>query len=321
MKARGDSGVDMTQVIDDKVTVVGSNPNIFPSCRMDGAGREKKTVSTSTTQGVIESSSTYTEYEAVDNSGDHHGGTYSIVAMNKFAVDAANGGISLNTGGNITLMAGGGIANIVSTECISAISNVIKFVASEISVFKGPELYVETDNTTFVNTVKMAKNLVVQGGALINGELFINHMTAPQQVMDTSMSPILPVFFNTPTILTGIVTQTCMTPTTCGGLGTVPLTPAVSTNYVQFTLDPITTTKALGRVLPHKHTYKHAACSFKQSQDEVWSEAEATNENDIVAAKAVDSFGDVMDRIVSKVTKRATNAFVETMTSLMGGIF
>lgn len=318
-KARGDNGLDITQVMDDKVTVVGNNPNIYPSCRKDGAGRERITLSASSTQGVIESISTYTECEAVDNSGDHHGGAYTIVAMNKFSVDAACGGINLTSAGNINLMASGGLINLVSTEMVSTISNVVKLVASEVIVAKGTELYIDTNKSTFVNTVKMAKNLVVQGGALINGELFVNHLTAPQQIMDTSMSPVLPVFFNTPTILTGVITQTCMNPVVCKEGGAV--TPASSTSYVQFTLDPLTTMKALGRVLPHKHTYKHAACTFAESQADVWAESEATNSNEIVAAKKTMSFGQTMDTIMSKTKKRITNAFTDCISSLMSGVF
>lgn len=317
MKARGDSGVDMAQIIDDKVTIVGSNPNNFPSCRKDGAGRNKIVIEASTSQGVIESNATYTECEAIDNSGDHHGGTYTIVAMNKLAIDSGGGGISLNSAGNINLMAGGGLINIVSTECSSVISNVIKLVASEINVIKGPELYVETDKSTFINTVRMAKNLIVQGGALINGELFINHMTAPQQIMDTSMSPVLPVFFNTPTILTGIITQNCLNPVKCKDAGKI--TPAISTNYVQFILDPMTTLMAQGRVLPHKHTYKHAACTFAESSGDVWKESEKLNNNDIVFAKKTESFGGAMDKVIDKVKKRITNAFTDTILSLFGG--
>jgi hypothetical protein len=318
-KARGDNGLDMTQVIDDKVTIVGDNPNVYPSCRKDGAGRERLNLATSATQGVIGSPSTYTECEAIDNSGDHHGGSYTIVAMNKFSVDAASGGISLNASGNVNIMAGGGLANIVATECVSTISNVIKLVSTEIIVAKGPELYIETDNTTFVNTVKMAKNLVVQGGALVNGELFINHMTAPQQIMDTAMSPILPVFFNTPTTLTGTAQLITTTPpvVTEGGPAMAP-TPTV---YMQFTLDPLTTLQAQGRVLPHKHTYKHAACTFAKSQGDVWAEAEATGNNEIVSAKKVESFGGTLDKIKSKIQKRVTNAFTDCMTSLFGGMF
>lgn len=319
MKARGDSGVDMTQAIDDKVTIVGSNPNVFPSCRKDGAGRERKVVSTSPTQGTMESTLTYTECEAVDNSGDHHGGTYSMVAMNKFSIDSGGGGISLNSGGNVNLMAAGGLANIVASECSSIISNVIKVVSSEIVVIKGPELYVESDNTTFVNSVKMSKNLVVQGGAFVNGELFINHMTAPQQIMDTSMSPILPVYFNTPTILTGTAQLISTTPPvpTEGG----PAMSHMPTVYMQFTLDPLTTTRSVGRILPHKHTYKHAACTFAQSQDEVWAQSAATEGNEAVPAKKPESFGGSMSAVMSKVQKRVTNAFTDCISSLFGGMF
>lgn len=321
MKTRGDSGLDITQVMDDKITIVGTSPNIYPSVRKDGAGREVIEVVPSASQGVIETSSAYTEVETADNSGDHHGGTYTIVAMNKFAVDSGGGGIQLSSVGNINLLAGGGIANIVATECASLLSNVVKLAASEVTVIRGPKLYVGTDSTIFLNSVRIAKNLILGGGLMVNGELYANHMTMPQQIMDTSMSPILPVYFNTPTVLTGIITQTCMTPTTCGGLGTVPLTPAVSTNYVQFMLDPTTTMKAHSKVLPHKHTYRHAACSFVESNDEVWSEVDNGDINKPLNAKPVLNFGATLDEVVSKCKARLTNAFTDTITSLMGGIF
>lgn len=319
MKARGDSGIDITQTVDDKITIVGSNSNITPSCRMDGAGYSKINLTTSTTQGVVELPSTYSEYEAIDNSGDHHGGTYTIVAMNKLAVDAASGGIFFNTSGNINLMAAGGLANLSATECVTIASNVIKLLSTEITVLKGPELYVETENTVFVNTVKMAKNLIVQGGAFINGELYVNHMTTQHQIMDTSMSPVLPVYFNTPTILTGFSVQNCLNPVI------TPFGPLVPASNAQFNtlymLDQFTTTRSLGRVLPHKHTYKHAACSFVKSSGDLWDDAAKIEKNEIVYAKKIENFGDLINNIKNKVEKRLTNAFIDTMTALMSNIF
>lgn len=318
MKSRGDSGLDMTQAFDDKVTIVGTNPNIFPSCRIDGAGRSKIAVDSSASQGVLISPSAYTESAAIDNSGDHHGGTYTIIAMNKFCVDTGTGGISFNSAGNINLLAGGGIINLVGTESVNAISNVIKLTSSEVTIIKGPELYIENDKITFVNTVRLAKNLLVGGSALINGELYINHLTGPQQIMDTSMSPILPVFFNTPTVLTGIISQTCINPTmTLGG----PAVPAQSTSYIQFTLDPMTTTQAQGRVLPHKHTYKHIACDFKQSNGEVWAESESVGSNEMGTAKKTENFGAPQSQVLDKCKKRFINAFTDTISSLMKSVF
>lgn len=321
MKTRGDSGLDITQVIDDKITIVGTNPNVYPSCRKDGAGREQTEITQSASQGVSTPPSAYTEVEAVDNSGDHHGGTYTIIAMNKFAVDSGAGGIHLSSVGNINLLAGGGIANVVATECASLISNIIKLSAAEITVIKGPKLYIDSDSTAFTNSVKIAKNLIINGGMFVNGELYANHMTMPHQLMETSMSPILPVYFNTPTILKGIITQTCMNPSTCGGLGTVPLTPAVSTNYVQFMLDPSTTMKAHSKVLPHYHTYRHAACTFLESSSKVWEEVDSIDLNEPIKPKKVLNFGGTLDRIVNKCKTRLTNAFTDAVTSLMGNIF
>ena len=130
-KVRGDSGTDMTQVTDDKVTIVGSSPNLYPSCRVDGAGKSKVDISSSESEGMMEMETARSEYEVVDNSGDHHGGAYTIVAMNKFSVDAAGGGISLNTGGNVSIMAGGGLINMTGTEAVNAIARTVSFTASE----------------------------------------------------------------------------------------------------------------------------------------------------------------------------------------------
>ena len=140
MKARGDGGSDITQVMDDKITIVGSNANIFPSCRGDGAARSKTVSTISPTQGILNCPSTYSDYEAIDNGGDHHGGSYTMVAMNRLSLDSGGGGISLNSGGNINLMAGGGLANIGATACTTVASNVVKMVGNEIITLSGPEI-------------------------------------------------------------------------------------------------------------------------------------------------------------------------------------
>lgn len=318
MKSRGDSGLDITQVMDDKITIVGVNPNVYPSCRIDGSGRSKEVIVSSASEGVRSAAGAYTEHEAIDNSGDHHGGNYSIITMNKFNVDSGAGGIHLTSFGNVNIMAAGGLTNILATDCVSAISNVVKIVASENTVIKGPELYIDTKSTTFTNTVKFAKNLIVKGGMMLNGELYVNHMTIPHQIRDTSMSPVLPVYFNTPTVLKGIITQRCFTPIiTEGG----PAVPQESSSWIEFTLDPTTTMIAQGKVLPHHHTYKHAACTFTESPTDIWEEVSNGNEDEIMKAKSTGAFGEAVDKVVGKVRTRLINSFTDTLTALMGNIF
>lgn len=318
MKTRGDNGLDITQVMDDKITIVGVNPNIYPSCRLDGAGREKEVVVTSATEGVRSAPGTYTEHEAIDNSGDHHGGNYSIITMNKFNVDAGGGGIHLTSFGNVNLMAAGGLANIVAADCASILSNVVKVAASENVVIKGTELYVNTKSATFTSTVKFAKNVIVKGGMMVNGELYVNHITGPLVTDETTMSPVLPVYFNTPTTLKGIITQKCLTPIPTGG---GPAVPAVSTSWIEFILDPTTTTVAQAKVLPHYHEYLRLGSSLTESPSDGWEEVDNGDEDKPLKAKTTFGLNDVVDRIIAKSRRRLTNAFTDTMTALMGGIF
>ena len=282
MKTRGDSGLDIAQVMDDKVTIVGVNPNMYPSCRLDGAGREKEVVVASETEGIRSAPGAFTEHEAVDNGGDHHGGNYSIVTMNRFSVDSGGGGCHLTSFGNVNIMAAGGLANIVATDCASIFSNIVKVAASESIVIKGPDLYIDTTSATFTNSVKLAKNLFVKGGIVCNGELYVNHMTIPLRKRDTDMSDILPVYFNTPTTLKGMITQKCLTPVmTEGG----PAVGAISASWIEFILDPSTTMYAQGKVLPHYHEYESPDCTFANSPTQLWEEVSGGDENKILKAK------------------------------------
>lgn len=318
MKTRGDSGLDITQVMDDKVTIVGVNPNMYPSCKTDGAGRDKKGISASATEGIKDSNGTFTENAAIDNGGDHHGGVYSIIAMNRFTVDTGAGGIVLTSYGNINLLAGGGLANIVAASCATLDAPIVKLAASEVIVLKGTDFYVDTKSTTFTNTVKFGKNLMVKGGAVINGELYVSHITAPFQMRKTFISPVLPVYFNTPTTLSGTVKLTCKNPVTIDG---VPVMPKDANCEITFELDPVTTKVAQGKVYPHSHVYLSPSWSYPKSSAESWEEVEKNGENNILKAKPNLQFGDKISVVVEKDKRRLTNAFTDTLLSLAGKLF
>ena len=224
-------------------------------------------------------------------------------------------GIHLTTGGNINIMAGGGLANIVASEAVSAIGKALIFTSTEISAFEGGELYVNTDSSTFTNNVRMSKNLIVNGGALINGELYVNHITAPHQVMDTSSTNVLPVFFNTPTTLSGMGLLETLTPVIVEGVPVMPPTPIVT---FQLVLDPATTSISKGFIRPHFHTYRHAAGTFKECVTDVWKESENTNKNEAVEAKPSEAFGAKIQEIISKNLKRVLNEYLDAIAQSVG---
>lgn len=319
-KVRGDSGTDMTQATDDKVTIVGSSPNLYPSCRVDGAGKSKIDISSSESEGMMEMETARSEYEAIDNSGDHHGGSYTIVAMNKFSIDAAGGGINLNSSGNISLMGGGGLVNIVGTEAVNAIAKTVSFTAAEMSVFEGPELYINTENTTFVNNVRLAKNLLVKGSTFVNGELYVNHITGPHQVMDTSSTNVLPVFFNNAATLSGIInaTYTCSSsPVATEGGPAAPPSGNITIMVNDFILDTKTTSSSRAFIRPHFHSYRHVAVDFKEGNADVWAESAGLNTNEAKQHKPTENYGAPLEKVMMKKMKKVLNDYVDSVAESM----
>ena len=310
IKPGGDSGADITQCLGDTVYTVGTDANKFPSTLEDKTGLAYNSMCASPTEGMAITGTARPSYQQVDNSGDHHGGSYSLIAMNKIDFTAASGGISLNTSGNINLNAGGGIVNVMPTMCFTALSKTINIAGTDFVSINANKLLIDAKDILFEQNTKFAKNVLINGGLFVNGELYINHMTCQQQVMDTNDSPILPVYFNSPTILSGMFVQTCLTPI----LGFVP---AVSVNQVSFILDPMTTTLSQMKVLPHKHSYRSPACSFVESTSDVWGEAAALNEQNAVQSKKVEQYGKPENEVFSKVKETIISRISDYISTLI----
>lgn len=300
-KPGGDSGADVTQSLGDTLYVVGTDANKFPSTLTDKSRISYDSLEVSATEGVSRTGSSLPAFQQADNAGDHHGGTYSLIALNKIDFTSAAGGINLSTSGNINLMAGGGLVSIMPTMCFTALSKSVHIAGIDAVLIKGNKLVIDSEETTFTKNAKFAKNILVNGSMFVNGELYVNHLTAPQKVMDTNDSPILPVYFNSPTILSGMFIQTCLNPI----LGFVP---AVSMNQVTFILDPMTTTLSQMKVLPHKHSYTSISCDFKESNTEVWAEAVALNNNEAGVTKKDEPYGqkesELLNNIKNKIMSR-----------------
>lgn len=310
IKPGGDSGADITQSLGDTVYTVGTDANKYPSTLEDKTGLAYNTMCASPTEGMAITGTARPSYQQVDNSGDHHGGSYSLIAMNKIDFTAASGGINFNTSGNINLNAGGGIVNIMPTMCITALSKTINIAGTDFVSINANKLLINAKDIMIEQNAKFAKNVLINGGLFVNGELYINHMTCQQQVMDTNDSPILPVYFNSPTILSGMFMQTCLNPV----LGFVP---AASINQVTFILDPMTTTMSQMKVLPHKHSYRSPACSFVESTPEVWSQAASLNEQTAQSAKKVEQYGMSEGEVFSKVKETIISRVSDYISTLI----
>lgn len=179
---KGDTGIDVSTIFNDKVTIVGDHPNLLPTVYTDPTGHEINNYSITKSSGMGQTKSAIPKHTALDNAGDFHGGTMTTTVMNSLHFEVANGGITMETGGNFSLSSWGGLFNIISSTEVDITSDIIKLNSTNTTLINGSTLYVDTDETIFNKNVQFGNNIMVNGGAAINGELIANHITTQRQI-------------------------------------------------------------------------------------------------------------------------------------------
>lgn len=136
---------------------------------------------------------TFTPYvERINNSAIPFG-TYSIVANNKYVLMVGAGGVTLSTEGNIDIR-GAGIVDISSTSemHLYAHNGDISISGNHNLCIRSDTVRIETkdiNKKVIINSgLGVARNLVVHGSAYIEGELYVQHITGPQEIHNTGDS-------------------------------------------------------------------------------------------------------------------------------------
>lgn len=301
----GFTGLDSKMVSDDSFLIVGIDPNTDPSCTIDESGRARTDFTLSATEGMTQWPAAYPEVRAVDNSGAHHGGTYSVVAMNKFSVDAASGGISLNTCGNISLYGLGGIVNIVSSAQIEILSDVVKIDSMGYTIIDGPFCDINSEIFTVKNLSIFASNSVVNGSMLVKGELYTTHITGMKDKYYTKPCKPQAVYYYPRSKFKGIMKVKNILPGT-------PWMPNTAICDIEMLLpDRMMLMQPLCYTFPHRHRFYHLAASLCSSTNEVWAESEQmANEAHAKAAKSAENCKAMLGEFVESKVKDLTQTIV-----------
>jgi hypothetical protein len=136
---------------------------------------------------------TFTPYvERVNNSAIPFG-NYSVVANNKYVLMVGAGGVILNTEGNIDIRAAGVVdINSVSEMHLFAKNGDMSISGNHNLCIRSDSVRIETkdiNKKVIINSgLGVARNLVVHGSAYIEGELYVQHITGPQEVHDSGDS-------------------------------------------------------------------------------------------------------------------------------------
>jgi hypothetical protein len=183
-KKLGLGGSEIVNITKHKIENIGLIYNDFPSVRIDEVGKIENYQVQSFDKGVVttKKESALLEYVHQD---DFPGGDYTQNIGNKWNVLVGSGGVSIKStggvdiGGTITNIAGQQV-NISSEYEINMSSKRIDIAADMLTLRNKHSKQVLVDSNLGVS-----QNVVIQGGAHVEGELSVHHVSAPVEVQET----------------------------------------------------------------------------------------------------------------------------------------
>lgn len=179
---------DIPLIGDNLVIATSGPPNTRPPGRKDPIGRKERKGVRLFDEGPATEYVGVPHYEEVDNYSDVPFGNINFKAGNNFTLEVGNGGINLMTGGGVKLI--GNANTIVGGEqvLVAGKGNVRIQGDSHVGI-KGSNVDFQSSNPITMDNLNVTNAIVAGGGAYINGELFVNHITAPKEWQKTDEEP------------------------------------------------------------------------------------------------------------------------------------
>ena len=185
----GLGGSEILHVTKHKIETIGLLMNDFPCLRIDPVGKLENSHILIRPGGVVTAPSVAPLIEEV-HVDDLPGGSYTLNVCNRYNVQVGAGGVSMKTVGNVEI--GGAMmtiageqVNVVSENEININSKRVSIVADILSLRQKNYEQVLVDSSLGVSN-----NLIVGGGAHIEGELTVNHITAPEEIQETEQTDL-----------------------------------------------------------------------------------------------------------------------------------
>jgi len=261
----GLGGHEIVDVTKHKIETIGLVMNDFGSIRVDSQGKIYNAGVSVGTDGVFENqeASPLIEYVHVD---DLPGGNYTLNVCNRYTLQVGAGGISMKSFGPVQI--GGTIVNMSGEQINIASGN-------EVNIDGGKRLTITADiialkqrqmkQVLIDSSLGVSRNLVVGGGAHIEGELTLNHVTAPVEIQETEDTT---VFGTTNTGVNKRIGWVLI----AQGPGTPSWVPVMNNN----------TLGAWGeddcvRLVPHSHHFRNLPLKLVKSNSDLRDAAKSSN--------------------------------------------
>ena len=322
----GLAGFSTEQIAVEKNIIVGMQaPNNFPCVKIDENGKSLPKMIVAENGGTQVIPSTGYNCSCADTSWLSYCGKYNISAGNKINLSSGGGGVEVVTTGPFRIH--NRYTDFVSTHAFSLNTRLFTVAATKRMQFAGGRCDFNFDTNYFSGNVNFLKNVHVNGGMFVNGELICRHITTQSQMNLTELSDDVEGFINPnqkftfkggtiPLTITGLVDGEGRA---CSGVinGNALATFAGVTPNIQILSNSFSEGIAGGTVTPdvkmpgHMHAYKTPACNFLDNSAAVCAEAKKLTESDTpFEAKATypngqESMDIFVEQVKEVITKQA----------------
>lgn len=181
----GNGGDDIHSTKRHKFEQVGATVNDYPSVRIDEKGRSQPLEMLISSVGTYKNHDYVPHVEEVDNSTNFPCGNDDKIVGNRYSRTVGSGGINLKTTGSTSL--GGTVLKTGFKKIHLNASHGIQ-ISSEngLELQSIKTIVLRTNRQVYVeSSLGVNKNLIVGGGIYSEGELYVQHITAPLEVHQT----------------------------------------------------------------------------------------------------------------------------------------
>jgi len=188
-KQMGNGGDEIEFVKRHKITNIGASINNYPSVRVDKQGRSQTTEIGVAATGTFLHNDFTSHVEVVDNSSTYPCGNHDLVVANKYNVVVGSGGVQIKTSGPLSL---NGTDVRLGAVKLTVSSSDGTTIGSETSLdLLAPKIQIRSNRQVLVDSALGVKNNLIVGGAFfVEGELYVNHITAPIEAQETEPTKV-----------------------------------------------------------------------------------------------------------------------------------
>lgn len=191
----GIAGVDVENIAIEKTINVGMQaPNTFPSIKIDENGRSLPKMIVTENGGTQILASNGYNCSYTDTSWLAHCGKFNVAVGNKITLSSGGGGFELVTSGVSKMHSA--YTDFLTTHAINFTTRLFTVSVTKRMELTGGRIDLIFDDTYFHGNVNFLKNVHINGGLYVNGELICNHMTTQSQTNLTSMSDKTEAYLN-----------------------------------------------------------------------------------------------------------------------------